>query len=398
MKIIKFIGNIALTVIIACVASWSFYNFAPINLFHATTAPKPGAAFTTLVGSNVISNFPTTYNANLGITANTSAANTFTGLQTLSAGFVSQASSTVVGNFTSSATGLFNALNLVTPLTTANGGTGSTTLASNQVLLGNSTGNIGIVAGLGTSGQFLTSNGSSVAPTWQSATVNQTLAYTWTGLHTFNTGGIIDNASSTFTTAPHFSSILSSILKTDSTGLVSGATAGLDYAGMPYSFATSTGFTLNSNNSATPIYSTSTYAVIPNGFMQASSTIRFYTNSSQAVGGNAQAVTCTVFLKSGNNILATLPINGAASNGTAGAGWADATVLNQGSLSSQIVSTEGVQGGSVAPIATPVASLASSAFSLSGTVTLNVVFESAIGGVSSPGSCTYGGYTIIVTP
>ena len=64
-----------------------------------------------------------------------------------------------------------------TTVVVARGGTGSTTLSSNQVLLGNGTGNVGVASGYGTSGQFLTSNGVGAAPTWQSASVDQNLDY-----------------------------------------------------------------------------------------------------------------------------------------------------------------------------------------------------------------------------
>ena len=68
-----------------------------------------------------------------------------------------------------------------TVLTVTYGGTGLATLLANQVLLGNGTGNIAFVSGLGSSGQFLTSNGAGQDPTWQSATVNQTDSYNFTG-------------------------------------------------------------------------------------------------------------------------------------------------------------------------------------------------------------------------
>lgn len=55
---------------------------------------------------------------------------------------------------------------LIAGLPVARGGTGNTTLTANRVLLGNGTSAIA-VAGAGTSGQVLTSNGAS-APTFQS--------------------------------------------------------------------------------------------------------------------------------------------------------------------------------------------------------------------------------------
>jgi hypothetical protein len=98
---------------------------------------------------------------------------------------------TSVGTLT---TGTWNA----TTIATTKGGTGSTTLASNQVLIGNGTGNIGVVSGLGTSGQSLVSNGVGTAPTWQSVGVNQSDNYAWTGTHSFSQG-LLATASSTFT-------------------------------------------------------------------------------------------------------------------------------------------------------------------------------------------------------
>lgn len=185
MNALKFIGQALFTVIVAVTASWAFYNYAPVSIFHATSAPKAGAAFTTLAGSNTISAFPTTYNANLTITANTSAANTFTGLQTDAAGFVSQASSTVVGNFTSTGAGIFSSLTPTNALAVQYGGTGSTTLSQYAVLLGSTTNAVGMVQGQGSSGQFLTSNGAGVAPSWTSSTLNTALNFNWTGINLF---------------------------------------------------------------------------------------------------------------------------------------------------------------------------------------------------------------------
>ena len=66
------------------------------------------------------------------------------------------------------------------------GGTGSSTLASNRVLLGNGSSPVSVVNGFGASGQFLTSNGEATAPTWQTSSVSLSNFYDWTGLHTFN--------------------------------------------------------------------------------------------------------------------------------------------------------------------------------------------------------------------
>lgn len=78
-------------------------------------------------------------------------------------------------------TGTWNATTLTVPY----GGTSSTTLAANRLFVGNGTGNLISIAP-GSSGDFLTSNGSGSAPSFQASSVNQAANYTWTGLHTFN--------------------------------------------------------------------------------------------------------------------------------------------------------------------------------------------------------------------
>lgn len=88
-----------------------------------------------------------------------------------------------------------------TTVTVPLGGTGSTTLSANQVLLGNGTSGVLTVTGWGTSGQFLTSNGAATAPTWQSASVNQTSNYAWAGNHNFTGTTLIKNFNASSTVA-----------------------------------------------------------------------------------------------------------------------------------------------------------------------------------------------------
>lgn len=63
------------------------------------------------------------------------------------------------------------------------GGTGSSTLSSNLLFVGNGTGAVRSIAS-GNAGQYLISNGAGVAPTFQTASVDQAGTYTWTGVHT----------------------------------------------------------------------------------------------------------------------------------------------------------------------------------------------------------------------
>jgi hypothetical protein len=60
-----------------------------------------------------------------------------------------------------------------------------------MVILGNGTAGFKVVSGFGTSGQFLTSNGSGAAPTWTTSAIDQGADYTWTGTHTFSATKLI---------------------------------------------------------------------------------------------------------------------------------------------------------------------------------------------------------------
>src|SRR3990167_7376373 len=158
---------ISLTLVVTALnvpAHW----FSVRDWFKPTIETRLGAAFTDISSTDVLSDFPTTYNANLDFAANLGETNAFTGLNTFS--LLTQLGNSSSTKFSCYGTCYFGAtatssistagaLTLITPLLTASGGTGSTTLSSNQVLLGNGTGNIGVVVGLGTSGQYLTSNG-----------------------------------------------------------------------------------------------------------------------------------------------------------------------------------------------------------------------------------------------
>lgn len=70
-------------------------------------------------------------------------------------------------------------------LPVANGGTGAATLTANNVILGNGTSAVQAVAP-GTSGNVLTSNGTTWSSTTPAAGVSLSAANTWTGKQTFN--------------------------------------------------------------------------------------------------------------------------------------------------------------------------------------------------------------------
>ena len=159
---------------------------------YFTPEPKFGAAFTTVASTDVLSDFPTAYNANLGQSANTTTPNSWSGLQQF-AGNSSTTKASCYGScyFGATATSSFStagALTLATALTVANGGTGSTTLSANQVLLGSTTNAVNTVAGWGTDNYVLTSTGGTSAPAWELAQSDQSLNYSWTGRQLFTVG------------------------------------------------------------------------------------------------------------------------------------------------------------------------------------------------------------------
>lgn len=154
----------------------------PLSWFETEQEPQFGSTITTILGTDTLTNSRTTINNNFSA-LNTSKAeiSDVSGTTTLS-------SLASVGTIT---TGVWNA----TPIPAAFGGTGWGSIASGTVMYGKGTASFATTTS-GTDGQVLALVGGT--PTWQSSSVDATLAYTWTGLHKF-TAGFISSASSTHT-------------------------------------------------------------------------------------------------------------------------------------------------------------------------------------------------------
>lgn len=148
----------------------------PANLlsFDHWSDSKFGTSVTTLDGSENLSDFPTTYNANLNALNAGKMEISTTTLPLLT----TLANLSTVGTI---GTGVWQG----TDIGVAYGGTGTSSPETNYVMLGNGSSGLKVVAGFGSSGQFLTSNGAGSAPTWQTSSVNQGDDYTWTGTHNF---------------------------------------------------------------------------------------------------------------------------------------------------------------------------------------------------------------------
>jgi len=146
--------------------------------------PNYGSTVTTINGSDTLSNSRTTINTNFS-NLNTDKLEISTFYAT-----TSKPNLAVVGTITS---GTWNG----TAVTVPYGGTGSTTLSSNQVLLGNGTDIVKTVSGFGNVGQVLASNGAATAPSWQSISFDTTATYALTGSWTHNATTTIAASSTT---------------------------------------------------------------------------------------------------------------------------------------------------------------------------------------------------------
>ena len=181
--------NISISVLITFVILVGVFYFVPIGMFeNPLNINQPlGTTITTISGTDTISGSRTTINNNFSalnsgkIESSTTTLPLITTLSNLTT-----IGTIISGGWTGTAIGV------------GYGGTGTTSPSLNLVMLGNTTSGFKVVNGFGTTGQFLTSNGVNSAPTWQTSSVDQGIAYTWTGLHTFNTTGAIFNASTTF--------------------------------------------------------------------------------------------------------------------------------------------------------------------------------------------------------
>lgn len=142
-----------------------------ILYFYDTGALKLGS-FTQLNSGNNISDFPTTYNANLAktIEMGTTTVGSIISLPNFTGG-------TGITTLGTISTGVWNGTAITVPF----GGTGSTTLSANGVLLGNGTSNIKSLACANSA--FLTWTAG--FPACGSTSVDQAANYSWTGQHSF---------------------------------------------------------------------------------------------------------------------------------------------------------------------------------------------------------------------
>ena|SRR3990167_7746218 len=205
------------TILITALTTFGINNYVPLKYFEAlpglTRTGNLGATITTIQGTDTLSNSRSVINTNFANlnSDKVEVATTSMGLLTTLSNLVT------VGTITSGTwTG--------TTIAVANGGTASTTICSNNVILGNVGSGFKCTNGHGTSGQFLQSGGAGVAPTWATSAIDQAANYNWTGTHRF----VNLNASSTIANPlvlngvsyafPLGQTASSSVLSTDASG------------------------------------------------------------------------------------------------------------------------------------------------------------------------------------
>lgn len=225
MNILATIGISLVTLLVGVLGA---YNYLPLGVLDSLSirggSSNLGATITNIAGTDTLSSSRAVINTNFDA-LNT---NKFDISSTSHSSITTASALATVGTII---TGIWNG----TLIDTLYGGTGSTTLSEFSVLLGSTTNSIGLVNGLGSSGQFLTSNGVSNPPSWQSASVNQTSEYDWTGDNTFT-------ASTTFNTATEAASSFFGKLFFAGAG-----TTTLDFSSTPANTASSSVISTDSN-------------------------------------------------------------------------------------------------------------------------------------------------------
>lgn len=356
----KIIINIILSVVISLSTFVGAYKYLPLNwLETAQQSHIFGSTITTINGGDTLSSSRSVINTNFSNLNTDKIEATQTTLNSLT----SASSLATVGTITS---GVWSG----TAILPAKGGTGSTTLSSNQILLGNGTGNIGIVSGWGASGQFLTSNGGGAAPTWQTSAVDQTANYNWTGTSLFKT--LV--ASSTIQINNGGTGV-SYVFPTSQggaqTGIVNDGSGNLSWSGPPrYTYGTNTNFgTANA-------YATSTALNIPAGFITSSSTITV--SGADNCSHSSGAASCTFYLRTGMGVtLASFSHStGSSGNNNADINFSFKTVMVN-SVSSQVTLCQafGLDNSSV-PIMPDCSTDSSSAINMANAFSLVLVAQS----------------------
>src|SRR3990167_3724377 len=260
--------NILISVIASLVGIVGLTNVPLKYLEFTQPAQNFGSTITTINGSDTLSSSRSVINTNFS-NLNTDKMELSTWYATTSAaqlvtlnGLTTATALASIGTITS---GTWSG----TAIVVAKGGTGTTSPTSNQIMIGNGSSGFKVI-GFGTTQQTLTSNGDATAPSWQSAIIDQTQDYNFTGttriktLIASSTISINNGGTGVSYVFPTSQGGVDTLLKNNGSGTLSW--------GMPaqYSLIKLTDLTTTGG------YATSTLLSIPASIMTASSTIEIH--------------------------------------------------------------------------------------------------------------------------
>ena len=306
MKVL--LRTILVSLLVSGLMLWGFLNM-PLSWLGK---PSFGASYTTVVSTDTVKNAILT-NINSGINSLVVDVNNMVG-STTNTTLTTATNLTSIGALSSgSLTTGFTAVNV------AQGGTGSTTLSQFNVLLGSSTNPVGIVNGLGSSGQALCSNGVGAAPTWCSLSFNTTQDYSLTGA--WNLAGaatyikaLIASTTVTFSNAgAGYSIVFPSSLGASSTILATDASGNLTWEQQSILKVSGfqTGATLSTNNTGTTTLFTVT---IPANTLRANALVKITALGTQTGTSNFQEFDVQFGNGSASSTIGTAQLNGAGNN------------------------------------------------------------------------------------
>src|SRR3990167_11002790 len=153
--------NILINIVIAAIVFVAGVNVPAKYLPQLPTEPNFGnVSITGITTATNLASFPAIYN---------------TDMDALNDGKIDISTTTIstLVSIGTIMTGVWNG----TAIGVLYGGTGTTSPTSNLVMLGNGSSGLKTVNGFGTTGQFLTSNGDSTAPTWETSSVDLAANY-----------------------------------------------------------------------------------------------------------------------------------------------------------------------------------------------------------------------------
>lgn len=182
-----------LIVFAVLILAYFYMPFFQIEAIGQTPDDFFGTTITTINGSDTLSASRTTINNNFSALNSGKIENSTSSLPHLT----TLANLTTVGTI---GTGVWRG----TAIEVGYAGTGTTSPSLNQIILGNGSSGFKTVSGFGTTGQYLISNGAGQAPSWQTAAIDQSADYNWTGSNTFS-GTLTVSAASTFSSTSTFS-------------------------------------------------------------------------------------------------------------------------------------------------------------------------------------------------